>query len=245
MSEVTVILTLFRRPHTLVQQLESIQNQSHKPKEIIVLRNYYPDVEIPSIPAHLLENVHLVNSSKNFGVWGRFALGLLANTKYVCFFDDDTIPGRKWLQNCLECMSQKEGLYGTIGLVFQNDFDYYSNVRFGWDNPNEETIEVDIVGHSWFLKREWLCDMWSIAPDYNEMLKCGEDIALSCFLQKRGIPTLVPPHPRADLEKFGSDPQKAWRYGTEAVAISVQNMNFTRVYSKFVKEYGFRPLCRR
>jgi hypothetical protein len=36
-------------------------------------------------------------SNYNFGVWARFAFALNATTKYVCVFDDDTLPGKKWL----------------------------------------------------------------------------------------------------------------------------------------------------
>ena len=40
-------------------------------------------------------------SNYNYGVWARFAYALNARTDYVCVLDDDTIPGNRWLGNCL------------------------------------------------------------------------------------------------------------------------------------------------
>ena len=72
------------------------------------------------------------------------------------FFDDDTIPGKKWFENCLETIKQNEGLLGTQGLRFKSKTRYSPNICIGWDNPNIKTEKVDIVGHCWFFKREWL-----------------------------------------------------------------------------------------
>jgi hypothetical protein len=251
LSDITVILTVYRRPHTLIQQLEAIQNQTVKPKEILIWKNSYEGITLPDIPVHLKQNVCIIDSQKNFGVWARFAVGLLANTKYIAVFDDDTIPGCRWFENCLNSMKIREGLMGSIGLVFHAD-DYWQYHRIGWDEKNNcnnpELREVDIVGHAWFFKREWLCDLWSFAPDYNKFLTHGEDIAFSAFLQKRGIPTLVPPHPRGQWDLFGSHPQLAWKYGSEEVGIWAKpesSSRFPELLKFFIETYGFTLLHKR
>jgi len=245
-EDITVILTVYRRPHTLIQQLEAINEQTISCKEIYIWKNEYDGVVIPDIPEHLMKNVSIINSGKNFGVWARFALGLLANTKYIAVFDDDTIPGCKWFENCLNSMKIREGLYGTIGLQFNGD-GYWSYNRVGWDMRhncnNDEITEVDIVGHAWFFKRQWLCYLWSEVPDYSMFLTYGEDIAFSLFLQKYGIPTLVPPHPKTDLDLFGSHPELAWLYGSEEVGISAKSESserFDTVFRYYTKKYGFQ-----
>lgn len=250
-SDITVILTVYRRPHTLIQQLEAIQSQSVKPKEIYIWKNSYPGIELPEIPSHLMEGVSVIDSQKNFGVWARFALGLLANTTYIAVFDDDTIPGSKWFENCLSSMKIREGLMGSIGLVFHAD-DYWQYHRVGWDERNKcnnETLhEVDIVGHAWFFKREWLCDLWSFAPDYTKFLTHGEDIAFSAFLQRKGIPTLVPPHPSGQWDLFGSHPHLAWQYGSEEVGIWAKpesSSRFPELLQFFIEKYGFQLLHKR
>lgn len=250
-SDITVILTVYRRPHTLVQQLEAIHAQTVKPKEILIWKNHYDGIELPTIPEHLLKGVSILNSQKNFGVWARFALGLLANTTYIAVFDDDTIPGCKWFENCLTSMKIREGLMGSIGLVFHED-DYWKYHRVGWDERNrcnnEHLQEVDIVGHAWFFKREWLCDLWSFAPDYKKFLTHGEDIAFSAFLQRKGIPTLVPPHPTGQWDLFGSHPHLAWQYGSEEVGIWAKpesSSRFPELLKFFIETYGFTLLHKR
>jgi len=250
-SDITVILTVFRRPHTLIQQLQAIKAQSVQPKEIIIWKNSYEGIQLPEIPTELKENVSVIDSQKNFGVWARFAVGLLANTTYIAVFDDDTIPGYKWFENCLNSMKIREGLMGSIGLVFHAD-DYWQYHRVGWDEKNNcnnsDLREVDIVGHAWFFKREWLCDLWSFAPDYTKFLTHGEDIAFSAFLQKRGIPTLVPPHPRGQWDLFGSHPNLAWKYGSEEVGIWAKpesSSRFPELLKFFIEKYGFNLLHKR
>jgi hypothetical protein len=190
----------------------------------------------------------IINSSYNFGVWGRFALGLLANTKYICIFDDDTIPGSKWFQNCYETIMQVNGLLGTIGVLFKPyTNEYITEFRVGWDRPNSEISKADIACHSWFFKKEWLQYLWKLQPilDLDEQLACGEDIGLSCALQKVGIATYIPPHPSNDLEMFGSHPTKAWKYGTENVGISMNpdsHNRFCKAYSYYKNEHGFQIL---
>jgi Glycosyl transferase family 2 len=221
-EDISVVLTLFKRPHCLVEQLQSIQSQTKVPKEIIILKNHADGIELPEIPPKLLRSVKIVDSEKNFGVWGRFAIALLCNTEYICVFDDDTIPGKSWFDNCLQSMKIREGLYGTIGIKFHSNSYYGPYHRVGWDCPNNNIEQVDIVGHSWFLKRKWLCQLWSFVPDYDTHLKCGEDINLSFYLQKINIPTLVPPHPKDVYELYGSIPSTAMKYGTDKNAISVE-----------------------
>ena len=68
MESITAILTVYRRPHTLVQQLAAIQNQSVPPSQIFIWKNQYDGIELPEIPQELMKNVSIINSSKNFGV---------------------------------------------------------------------------------------------------------------------------------------------------------------------------------
>jgi len=219
---ITAILNIFKRPHTLLEQLTALQNQSVQPENIIIWKNYAEEVLIPEIPIHLKKNVIIIESSKNFGVWARFTAGLLVNSKYVAVFDDDTIPGKDWFLNCIETMKTHEGLLGSIGLRFKKGNTYdFELPRIGWDGPNDETQQVDIVGHAWFFKQEWLPYLWECRPNYNEMFLCGEDIGFSYILQKYGINTYVPPHPLNNKHLWGSDYDKAFFYGIDKNAVSI------------------------
>jgi hypothetical protein len=220
---ITAVLTLYKRPYTLIQQLQAIQSQSVLPENIIIWKNYSEGVCMPEIPLELKKNVIFIDSSKNFGVWGRFTVGLLVNSKYICVFDDDTIPGCDWFKNCIETMSKHRGLLGTIGLRFHRGNNYDVELpKKGWDGPNDITEQVDIVGHAWFFEKEWLSYLWQYQPDYNYMLAAGEDICFSYCLQKNGINTYVPPHPKNNRNLWGSIPEIARHYGNDCNATYLQ-----------------------
>ena len=243
--DITCILTFYKRPQLLHEQLAAIKNQTVPPKKIIIWVNHADGIEFPT---DMDSSITVIKSSHNFGVWARFSVALLANTKYVCIFDDDTIPGKKWFENCYHTMHRVNGLLGTIGVVFKNTEVYEHLIRYGWDNPNENIQQVDIVGHSWFFKREWLQYLWKIQPSYDaeDFLVVGEDIAFSVMLQQHGIYTYVPPHPRDDIEMFGSIPHKALDYGVDTIAVSCQsnsNMLFSKALRYFCSQHNFKILA--
>ena len=87
-----MVLNLYKRPHRLSEQIDSIQNQSVKPKEIMIWRNNSDLCIDESITRYHTYS----DNNKNFGVWARFVYALNAKTDWICIFDDDTIPGSKW-----------------------------------------------------------------------------------------------------------------------------------------------------
>jgi hypothetical protein len=222
MENITVILNGYLRPDFLSTQIDAIKNQTIKPAEIMIWINSEDGFD-----DKLLEGLTVAKSNKNLGVWARFSYALNAKTEYVCIFDDDTIPGKKWLENCLETIKTHEGLLGTIGLIYDNPHNYLNNRRVGWDGPNEETTRVDIVGHAWFFKREWLSAYWrELPPEGFDFV--GEDMHFSYTIQKYlGLNTYVPPHPVDDVEMWGST--LGWHFGnvnpTSALPGRIQEMN--------------------
>jgi hypothetical protein len=208
--DVTVILNGYKRGNQLNEQLEALNNGTIKPKEILLWYNNPGDDNL--INYEIMESVPTALCNYNFGVWARFAYAFNARNEYVCIFDDDTIPGKRWLENCLDTMKTHEGLLGSVGLLYLNPLppehsSYYEHyLRFGWpeNGNNDVPIQVDLVGHSWFFKKEWLSHMWREIPNpkYNT---CGEDMHFSYMLQKyANIPTYVPPHPKDNKELWGS-----------------------------------------
>jgi hypothetical protein len=228
--DVSVILTLYKRPEKLLEQLNAVENQTLKPKEILLFHDAAnPPIEFEYNNELKYRITNYIKVDKNIGVWGRFAGGLLAKSKYVCFFDDDTIPGKRWLENCHTQIVAKQGLYGTIGIDSWNlkNYPFRSYRRWGWDGNCSNSKEVDFVGHSWFLKKDWLGVMWINYSQFYAFKYVAEDAFLSYSLKKwLKIKTYVPPHPKNDLELFGSIPEKALRYGQETgAAVNLNPMN--------------------
>lgn len=197
----------------LPQQVAALRKQTVPVDELFVWQNPASgDAQDWNFP----ESAVVVRSNFNFKYHGRFALALLARTDHVCLLDDDIVPGSRWLENCVETMGRTPGILGGVGLQLLGG-DYRPFQRFGWPEPNERVAEVDLVGHAWFLRREWLRYLWMEDPLSWES---GEDIALAYLAQKYGgIRSFVPPHPLDQPEMWsntagpdpGSDEVASWR----------------------------------
>lgn len=198
----TVILNSYRRPYNLKEQVRAIRNQTVEPTEIWLWVNYHEENKEYTDKDYLDYGVDkVVRSNHNFKYHGRFALSLLCQTTCVSFFDDDTIPGSKWIENCISSFNSKPGLYGGAGVVLLSR-EYMHHVRVGWPSKNADIQEVDLVGHAWFLPRSYLSLFWLEVP---AGMDNGEDIQLSYTLQKYGkIKTYCPPHPQDQPELFSS-----------------------------------------
>ena len=243
-TEITAIVNVFRRGHVLDSQIEAIKNQSIPPKCIFILNNGNKEIDLTKYKNDSLFKVF--DNNFNSGVWSRFIISVLADTKYVCIFDDDTIPGNNWFMNCVNSMNQREALYGTIGVIFKDENKYVGLKRYGWGGNNNSIMPVDIVGHSWFFKKEWMSYFSRETPQINEMFCNGEDIHFSYMLQKyANIPTCVPPHPSHDLSLFGSIPNTAWEYGCDGNSGSNNEFsNFDITFNEYRKR-GFKILKNR
>jgi hypothetical protein len=242
MSNITAIVNIYKRPHVLDEQIQAILAQTIKPECIFIWNNGNSEINLDKYKN--MENIRVFDNNYNYGVWSRFLIGFLAPTDYICIFDDDTIPGNRWFENCLQSMSQKEALYGTIGVIFDNTPDKYVVYwRHGWDGPEDITKAVDIVGHSWFFKREWLKYFVKEDPQVYSKKRNGEDMHFSFMMQKyANIQTCVPPHPKSDRSLWGSIPKTAWKYGCDGTSETIHGMH--EMFSEYISR-GFRRIIPR
>ena len=198
-GDITVILNCYRRPYNLKMQVEALKAQSVPPKQIWLWVNYHEDNK--DFDPSSLGVDRVFNNDFNWKFYGRFAAALLADTEYVAIYDDDTVPGSRWHENCLDTMKTNEGILGSAGIILKSDR-YVNHDRCGWPTKNETTTEVDLVGHAWFFKREWLRFLWQEKPVTWDN---GEDIQFAFMAKVYGdIKTYCPPHPEADLSLHGS-----------------------------------------
>jgi len=193
---ITSILTVYNRPHLLEEQIQAIKEQTLKSD--IMIWNNLGDNASPEI---IDKDIIIAKCSHNLKFYSRFAFALNAQTEYVAIFDDDTIPGKRWFENCLTCIKQKPGIYGTIGVKLIGN-DYRKRTRCGWVGNNTDIQQVHLVGHAWFMRTDYLRYLWFERPISFDN---GEDIQLSYMAKKYGgINTYVPPHPITDKELWGS-----------------------------------------
>ena len=189
-SDITVILNCYRRPYNLKMQIAAIRKQTIAPKQIWLWVNNHEDNINYDYSDLDIDRIFL--NDHNWKFYGRFAAALLSDTEYVAIFDDDTIPGERWFENCFETMKTKQGILGSAGVILNSKI-YMDHRRSGWAVKNEETERVDLVGHAWFFKREWLQYLWKEKPPTWDN---GEDIQFSYAAQRYGnVQTYCPPHP--------------------------------------------------
>lgn len=247
-NNITVVLSGFKRPHVTMEQYKAIKSQTIKDLDIIFWANVVDNQN--KFPQEVIDNTKSIVTNTDFGSWGRFIASLYARTEYVCVIDDDTIPGSRWLENCLNTMKTHEGVLSTRGVIAKRGFDYmYPNPQsyeaVGWGNPNEEVTRVDMGCHSWFFKKIWLKAFFADMPEFTPM-RYGEDTHISFAVKRHfNINTYVPPHPIDDKSLWGSMPEAGFKYGEESVAISMDNdanigMN---KYWNFVRQNGYKIIA--
>jgi hypothetical protein len=231
---IAVVLNAFKRGATLEQQFDAVRMQSAPPSEVLIWQNERHF----EIPPRLVQKTTIGQSNRNLGVWARLAFALNARAEFICVLDDDTIPGARWFENCLTTMSTHEGLLGARGLRFKSRRTYMNAEDVGWGHPNDEVEKVDIVGHAWFFRREWLSTFWLEQPPPDFDSRVGEDMHFSYTLSKYlGLNTYVPPHPVGCLDLWGSLPEFGNLYGSSEVGISSEldsQKRFDQAYRFYV-----------
>jgi hypothetical protein len=244
MNRVTVIMSGYKRSHVAQEQYEAIKAQTVKDIDIMFWINAIQNV---TFSENIIRNCQTTISNMNYGVWGRFALALNATTEYICIIDDDTVPGNRWIENCLNTVKTHNGIITTRGVIATkgNEREYPapgSYEAFGWGNPNEEIVQVDMGCHCWFFHKNILRAFWAEAPHILPM-NFGEDMHLSYAAQKHfNAATYVAPHPKDDLSLWGSQPHTGKKYGEDANAISWNteaNMGM-RMYWNYMLDNGYK-----
>jgi len=246
MDSVTVVMSVFKRHYTFKQQLEAVINQSHKNTDHIVWVNKPENIEIPQ---DIINYPHSIYSEKKFGVWERFKIASKLNTKYICIIDDDTIPGTRWVENCINTIKTNPGVITTRGGLAEYGKDHRypspdSYKAFGWCNQNEKTVQVDMGCHCWFFETNLLKTFWEKAPSEIPM-NYGEDMHLSYVAQLAGSATYVAPHPVEDKNLWGSMPETGSLYGSDKNAISWSNVanSGMNTYWNYLRSQGFKIIA--
>lgn len=230
-NDISIILNVYKRPHTLEKQINNILNQSVKinPNNIHVWYNYSGKEQY--LPKN--KNIKTYSCNWNTKFHGRFTIPLLCRTEYIAIFDDDVICGKNWLENCLKSIKIRDGIYGGSGVVFKEK-KYEPFEKFGWNgNRLNETKMVDLVGHAWFFKQKHTKLIWSEEPISWDN---GEDIMFSYLAKKNGINTYVPPHPQNNVELWSNVPERDNNWGSDENASWLQNKQHYKQRNEIVGE---------
>ena len=223
-DEITVIISLWKR-NNYEAQLNHIVNQTKRPYQIWIYQNEsHIDVYIPD-KIKQKYNISIIQSQDiNFKFYGRFAIALLCDTEYVAIFDDDTLPGNKWLESCMNTSKKYNAMVGARGAILNTDLSNETPLN----QPYVKSIgscdgiflssdtKVAFLGHCWFAKTCWIQNLWRDPPFSWDN---GEDIHLAAACQiYEGIDSIVPKMPENDKSlwgdcypQLGSDEHASWK----------------------------------
>lgn len=187
-KNITVVLSSWRRPLFLQEQIERFTSQSVPPAEIWVWADR--SEENASFDFNSISADRIFRNTTNLGVYGRFAVALLARTRYIAIFDDDMMPAPGYLENCLETIHRHAGIIAAAGIRFLSS-DYRDCIKFGWLKRTPTVAEVDVGCNGWFFEGSWLNYLWR-EPPFN--WANGEDMRFAFLAQKYGqLKTFTPP----------------------------------------------------
>src|SRR5258706_11477766 len=130
MNDITVILNVYNRPYSLERQLEAIKSQSVEVKDENIFIWYNKGTAKQSAPKNPNHKIFVCNYNTKFH--GRFTASLLARTEFIAMFDDDIIPGKKWLANCLQSIKHCKAILGGSGLTIRSK-GYQQHIKHGWN----------------------------------------------------------------------------------------------------------------
>jgi len=254
MSAITAVITLWKRNY-LEEQLECILAQTHPPERIILLQNEAGALDIEPVVERFRArhaDIVCIKSDFNYKYFLRFTIGSLVDTEYLFFIDDDIIPGRRWLELCVEKSKQHHAVIAPSGriipknsfrpekmFIFRRPEKYTSgDATHGEENSSPHDTRVDYGCNSYFIRSEWMRHFWAVWP---HTFLSGEDIHLSASLMLGSrIATFVPEQNSLETSgnlrrTYGGDEHASWR-GKDFLDIREQ------VFRYLILEKNWRPI---
>ena len=178
----TAMVSFYARENTVHRMLEALFGQTHPPTAVWV--SVYGSPAQASIVAAVRafqqttgHNVSLFQGDISLGYHGRFQTVLHVDTDYVFVFDDDCIPGRRFVANALHIAETGmfNGAFGIKGHL-AHPFPEQSTLQYHGPLSNTSTLqEVDIVGGGWLVKADTVKLMFRHKP---HTWTTGEDVQL-------------------------------------------------------------------
>lgn len=210
----SAVITVYKRQDYLGEQLRAIQDQSVPPDQIVVLQNE-SHVEIDPFLLDKYE-VKVIQSDIN-SLYFRWIVGYLLDSCYICVFDDDVIPGHRWIESCIYACEKFNALVGPSG---RRAAPYQEGKAWtSVENFSESTFEFcDWVCNSYFFRKEWVKYITQFSRYYNTQ-KTFDDIQLATTLKAAGnINVIVPPQVDKKSEwnghvkrEYGHDEHALWK----------------------------------
>lgn len=110
MIKASVIIPNWNGQELLEDCLKSLQNQSYKNFEIIVVDNKSSDQSVLYVTQNFPE-VRIIKLNKNYGFAKAINEGVkVSGAEYVIFLNNDTAVDKNWVKNLVECVASHNGI---------------------------------------------------------------------------------------------------------------------------------------
>ena len=182
MNQVTTILTVTDRFSYLESQLQALENQT---VDSDIFIHWNTDKEYTyNYPALIYTNQH-----KRAPLYNRFFNSLQFLTPYVFICDDDILPGKKYLERCINFVESNNACIVSYGMIFaEEETQYKVKERIEHRNYLSTPKRVNMGGQGYFFKTDLLYDY----VKYKTFdMSTGEDIHLGFICHKLNLPTYV------------------------------------------------------
>jgi len=173
--DVTVILRLFMREHTLFRQVRLFLDQSPPPKRIWLLASGTPKMatmarEVIRVFQSKLNatKLEIADLDPNLKLYSAWQLALQVETKYLAVYDDDQMPGSTHLAKMLQAVKRTGGVVGVTGRHLETIVDWryrvpeYGATRSWIEHCSMEhaALRVDKLDRHWVLESKWIQYLW-------------------------------------------------------------------------------------
>jgi len=180
MAQISIIIVNWNAGDYLKGCIESLQNQSYKDFEIILVDNASSDGSTDFVEKNF-PNVRIIRNKKNLGFAEGNNIGILnSKSDIVALFNPDAIAEKNWLSTLVSVLNSSEKIGGVAGKL------YYLGDKFGKDavfctwskidslssNPsnfhnNEPISKVDsLTGAAMLVKRKVIQNVGLLDTDY-------------------------------------------------------------------------------
>ena len=134
MKSYTVVIPVYKRLKELKITLKSIQNQSYKPLEIIIVNNNIDNLEFTKLKKYILNKekseINLIHlpSKINSGAVARNLGAKIARGEIIAFIDSDVFLDRDYAKNIISKFISDDNVIAVQG-VDKNLQDYYLTIK--------------------------------------------------------------------------------------------------------------------
>ena len=240
-NDISLYIPVFNGEKTIESCLESVLNQTLKPKSILVIDDNSTD-KTKEILNKYKEQIEIISNKENKGLsYSRnFAVNYL-KTKYIASIDADVVLSREWLERVLKSLLKNNAsLVG--GKMYEkyinNPCNLWRSIRLKQNWGESDILNPDLVfGCNNVLNTSNL-DLRKIYNNNSEYYKLnGEDTELCKFLKKKNYTlfynsSAVCYHLQDD--NYNSLANRYWRY--VQYGDGFKKKNFLKILKNIIRQ---------